>query len=58
MWVKASAEQCKCGCNYVPGDGHPRVPCLFDVDKDMSEYDDITVGNEKVKVGGSEQCSF
>jgi hypothetical protein len=45
--VKATVEQCKCGCKFKPGDA-PSVPCLFDVDKDVSEYDDITAGNEEV----------
>lgn len=51
-WVKATDEQCKCGCAYYgrdgnptpkgPGGTYPRVPCLFDVEADASEFTDIT----------------
>lgn len=45
MWVNATTAQCACGCfyNHGPaGNGHPNVPCLFDVEADMSEFHDIS----------------
>ena len=39
-WVKATPEQCKCGCTFA--DRSVFNPCLFDVETDPSEYNDIS----------------
>ena len=39
MWVKATAEQCKCGCAYK--NRTSIVPCLFDLQNDTREEHDI-----------------
>ena len=43
MWVNATDAQCACGCYFNRGViSHPQVPCLFDVEADMSEFHDIS----------------
>eukprot|EP00729_Bicosta_minor_P007231 gene7231-22231_t len=39
-WVKATDEQCKCGCSFK--DRSVFTPCLFDVANDPSEYTDLS----------------
>merc|ERR1711937_139136 len=46
-WVKATTQQCACGCSYK--DRSHFVPCLFDVEADPSEYDDISSKQPELK---------
>jgi len=51
-WVKATPEQCKCGCDFnkrnVSG-ATPFVPCLFDVASDPSEFSDISAAQGAIR---------
>ena len=40
LWVKPTPKQCSCGCAYK--DRERFVPCLFDVESDVSEFNDLS----------------
>ena len=45
-WVKATAEQCACGCQDTKrSDPTPFVPCVFDVALDVSEFNDVAAAH-------------
>ena len=49
-WVKATDEQCKCGCSFK--DRSVFTPCLFDVANDPSEYTDLSALHPEMYVLG------
>ena len=49
-WVKATAEQCTCGCQYTKrSDPTPFVPCVFDVANDVSEFNDVSAAHSALR---------